>query len=41
LGLSISRAIAHEHHGRLYLDERSTHTRFVVELPVVECVVGN
>ncbi|MDQ3232913.1 MAG: ATP-binding protein [Pseudobdellovibrionaceae bacterium] len=37
LGLSISHAIASEHDGRLYLDEQSPHTRFVVELPVIAC----
>ncbi|MBC7533290.1 MAG: GHKL domain-containing protein [Oligoflexus sp.] len=33
LGLSISKAIADKHHGRLYLDELASSTRFVLELP--------
>lgn len=33
LGLSISRGIVMDHSGRLYLDEQSTNTRFVVVLP--------
>ncbi len=33
LGLSISQAIAQGHHGQLYLDESSKHTRFVLALP--------
>lgn len=33
LGLSISRGIVMDHKGRLYLDEKSAHTRFVVILP--------
>lgn len=37
LGLSISLAIASEHGGHLFLDDKSTHTRFVAEFPVVAC----
>jgi signal transduction histidine kinase len=33
LGLSISRGIIEEHHGRLYYQEEATHTTFVIELP--------
>ncbi len=33
LGLSISRGIVMDHKGRLYLDEKSVQTRFVVVLP--------
>ncbi|WP_415062548.1 ATP-binding protein [Bdellovibrio sp.] len=33
LGLSIGRAIAENHGGRMYLDTQSTSTRFVLELP--------
>lgn len=33
LGLSISRGIIEDHHGRLYLDETSANTCFVIELP--------
>lgn len=35
LGLSIGRAIAENHGGKLYLDMNSLHTRFVLELPQV------
>jgi C4-dicarboxylate-specific signal transduction histidine kinase len=35
LGLSISRAIVERHGGRLYLDEKSALTRFVLVLPCV------
>lgn len=34
LGLSISRNIIDSHHGRLYLDEKSKRTKFVIELPI-------
>src|SRR5690606_1377887 len=34
LGLSISKDIVDRHGGRLFLDETSPHTRFVVELPL-------
>lgn len=34
LGLSISRNIIEEHHGKLYYDKTSPHTRFVIELPI-------
>lgn len=33
LGLAISHGIAAEHHGRLYIDETSTNTLFVLEIP--------
>jgi C4-dicarboxylate-specific signal transduction histidine kinase len=33
LGLSISLAIIQKHHGRLWLDESSPQTRFLVRLP--------
>lgn len=33
LGLSVGRAIAENHGGQLYLDSKSTHTRFVLQLP--------
>jgi len=33
LGLSISRGIVMDHRGRLFLDEQSVHTRFVIVLP--------
>ena len=33
LGLSIALGIAQSHHGRLYLDTASPHTRFRLELP--------
>lgn len=33
LGLSISKRIVEGHSGRIYLDESSHHTRFIVELP--------
>lgn len=33
LGLSISKGIVDDHHGRIYYDETSKHTRFIVELP--------
>lgn len=36
LGLSISRGIIDDHRGRLYYDESSSHTRFVVELPYLQ-----
>ena len=34
LGLSISRNIIDSHHGRLFLDENSPRTKFVIELPI-------
>lgn len=34
LGLSISKSIVQLHQGKIFLDETSTHTKFVVELPV-------
>ncbi len=34
LGLSISRNIIEEHGGKLYYDTMSSHTRFVIELPI-------
>lgn len=34
LGLSISKGIVESHHGRLYLDESSFNTRFVIWLPI-------
>lgn len=34
LGLSISRGIISSHHGNLYLDETSSNTRFVLQLPL-------
>lgn len=36
LGLSISRRILEDHGGKLYLDETSAHTRFVLELALPE-----
>jgi PAS domain S-box-containing protein len=33
LGLSISKGIVEEHRGRLYFDDSSSNTKFVVELP--------
>ncbi len=33
LGLSISKGIAEAHGGRLWLDTKSPHTRFVLSLP--------
>ncbi len=33
LGLSISKGIIEGHHGKIYYDENSTHTKFVIELP--------
>jgi signal transduction histidine kinase len=33
LGLSIAKGIAESHHGKLYLDMKSPHTKFVLELP--------
>ncbi|RZA04517.1 MAG: HAMP domain-containing histidine kinase, partial [Proteobacteria bacterium] len=33
MGLSISLGIAEAHHGRLYIDESSPNTCFVLELP--------
>lgn len=35
LGLSLSLAIARDHGGRVYLDETSSSTRFVLELPKI------
>ncbi|WP_408096693.1 sensor histidine kinase [Peredibacter sp. HCB2-198] len=34
IGLSISRGIIEDHHGKLYYDETSMNTAFVVELPL-------
>ncbi|MGZ3787754.1 MAG: CHASE domain-containing protein [Bacteriovorax sp.] len=34
LGLSISKSIVEEHRGKLYYDGSSSHTRFVIELPI-------
>lgn len=34
LGLSISRGIIEEHGGKIYYDSSSTHTTFVIELPL-------
>lgn len=34
LGLSISHDIVSKHNGRLYIDIESSHTRFIMELPV-------
>ncbi len=36
LGLSISRRLIEKHDGRLYIDTKSAHTRFVIELPKVQ-----
>lgn len=36
IGLNLSRKIAREHGGDLYLDESSPHTRLVLELPLFE-----
>ena len=33
LGLSLSRSFVEAHRGKLYLDTKSRHTRFVVQLP--------
>jgi PAS domain S-box-containing protein len=33
LGLSISRGIVEEHGGKLYLDQSSAHTKFILEIP--------
>lgn len=35
LGLSISKGIAEDHEGRLFLDNKCSNTRFVLELPIV------
>jgi signal transduction histidine kinase/integral membrane sensor domain MASE1 len=34
LGLSISKGIVEAHYGRFYFDERSAHTKFVIEIPL-------
>jgi signal transduction histidine kinase len=34
LGLSISKGIVEDHQGKMYFDSFSSHTRFVVELPI-------
>jgi len=34
LGLSISRKIIENHRGKLYLEEDSTNTCFIIELPI-------
>lgn len=34
LGLSISKGIIEDHQGEFYYDEKSTHTRFIVKLPL-------
>lgn len=36
LGLSISMEIARAHHGKLYIDSTSEHTKFVLTLPKLE-----
>lgn len=36
LGLSISRKIMEKHQGRLYLDDKASSTRFIIELPRVQ-----
>lgn len=36
LGLSISKGIIEDHGGRLYYDEKSENTRFVIELPILK-----
>jgi C4-dicarboxylate-specific signal transduction histidine kinase len=36
LGLSISKGIAEDHNGRLYLDTSSVNTRFVLEVPLYQ-----
>ncbi len=36
LGLSISKGLAEIHHGKLYLDQDPSHTRFVISLPVCQ-----
>lgn len=35
LGLSISKVLIEKHNGRLFYDQNSPHTRFVIELPLV------
>jgi signal transduction histidine kinase len=35
LGLSFSKKIIERHHGRLFLDNNSPHTTFVIELPLI------
>jgi PAS domain S-box-containing protein len=34
LGLSVSKAIMDDHHGTIVLDDQSSHTRFIVSLPI-------
>ncbi len=34
LGLSISKGIIEDHQGRLFIDERSAHTKFVIRIPL-------
>lgn len=36
LGLSISKEIIQEHHGKLYYDDTSPNTRFIIELPIAD-----
>ena len=36
IGLSISKGIVEDHKGRLFYDESSSHTRFVIELPYLQ-----
>jgi C4-dicarboxylate-specific signal transduction histidine kinase len=40
LGLSISKGIAEDHLGRLYLDAACPHTRFVLEVPLYQFAEG-
>jgi signal transduction histidine kinase len=39
LGLTIARALAQSHHGRLYLNTNSEHTQFVLTLPKMQHTV--
>jgi len=36
LGMSISKSIVESHHGELFIDSNSNHTRFVIRLPRVQ-----
>jgi signal transduction histidine kinase len=40
IGLGISKAIAEKHNGKFYLDMKSEHTKFVVEIPDVDEIIG-